>query len=398
MYRSIMATTPANRRDKVHIASANSCTIKDNAAMTTHETAAEDREFLLVEAFRGLAAALVVYTHYWASDATDLPWLRFSHTGVDLFFVLSGYVFGPYFFGKPIALFSFWTRRFFRIYPLYLLALACYLLEKVIRDIPLLYLFEHLSFTYVQSKAMAFYYNPPFWSLPAEVCFYLALPFIAWMMQLAKRSSQGMLGFGILTLLALAARLLLGSHANYDEENQAFILLHHLPGLAIEFLMGAWVWHWARQSENLGFALSLGLLACVAWAAFAWYFGKVGDQGIQASSLRGQLGALAALCYACILYASLRWLRVRRSSNVSSSSGLGFVCVWAGRLSYGTYLFHIAALRATQALVDQHSLELHLSPQWLALGLTVATSLLVHRYWEDPWRSFGRRLADSIGR
>lgn len=65
--------------------------------MNSSATEADQREFLLIEAFRGFAAFLVVYTHFWALSPGSPSLLRFAHTGVDLFFVLSGYVFGPYF-------------------------------------------------------------------------------------------------------------------------------------------------------------------------------------------------------------------------------------------------------------------------------------------------------------
>lgn len=125
----------------------------------------------LIEGFRGLAAALVLYTHYWGFSEGAWALLQFAHTGVDLFFVLSGYVFGAYIAGKPLHWGGFWLRRFFRIYPLYLLALGLYAIQKWMQGQPLLYLFEHLSFTYLQTKAMAFYYNPPFGAYPLKLPF-----------------------------------------------------------------------------------------------------------------------------------------------------------------------------------------------------------------------------------
>ena len=73
--------------------------------MNSSATEADQREFLLIEAFRGFAAFLVVYTHFWALSPGSPSLLRFAHTGVDLFFVLSGYVFGPYFFGNEFESF-----------------------------------------------------------------------------------------------------------------------------------------------------------------------------------------------------------------------------------------------------------------------------------------------------
>ena len=103
-----------------------------------------------VEAWRGLAAWMVVYAHYWAGADSSWPLLRFCFTGVDLFFVLSGFVFAPYFFGRPLVPRSFALRRFFRIYPAYLLALLIYVAMKYLDGQPLAYWWQHLVFAYLQ--------------------------------------------------------------------------------------------------------------------------------------------------------------------------------------------------------------------------------------------------------
>ena len=69
----------------------------------------------VIEAWRGVAAALVMYVHFWAFSAQDWPPLRLAHTGVDLFFVVSGFVFAPYLFGRPLAWRAHAVRRFFTL-------------------------------------------------------------------------------------------------------------------------------------------------------------------------------------------------------------------------------------------------------------------------------------------
>lgn len=57
-----------------------------------------------VELLRGMAALLVVVSHYQHLAGMDFGILRFAFSGVDLFFVLSGFVFAPYLFGRKICL------------------------------------------------------------------------------------------------------------------------------------------------------------------------------------------------------------------------------------------------------------------------------------------------------
>lgn len=110
---------------------------------------------------------MVVYAHYRPFVSPDVSLLSFSFTGVDLFFVLSGFVFAPYLFGRPLALREFAVRRFFRIYSAYFLALGIYVGLKTLTSEDLPYVGQHLLFAHLQTREMAFFYNPAFWSLPA---------------------------------------------------------------------------------------------------------------------------------------------------------------------------------------------------------------------------------------
>ena len=389
-------------------------------------TEAASTSSALIEGFRGLAAALVLYTHYWGFSEGAWALMQFAHTGVDLFFVLSGYVFGAYFAGKPLHWGGFWLRRFFRIYPLYLLALGLYALQKSMQGQPLLYLFEHLSFTYLQTKAMAFYYNPPFWSLPAEVAFYGVLPPLTWLMLRLQKGRWGrsdglacrpwLVAFGLVLFTAIIARAYLGYAANYNTENSAYLYLHHLPGVAVEFLLGASVWvftqgktlAWLKGRKIAAFVLSG---AVIAWLTLAAHFAELGDAGIRLSLLKGQIGGLAACCYALMLWGCLLWLKAsphqpseqdESCRNYKLRKGLRHLAQFSGKLSYGIYLFHMAALWAvtqwlsSQALLNHPLLGPWLSAPWLALALTLTLAWICHLAWEEPWRRLGRRLAARL--
>lgn len=353
-----------------------------------------------VEAWRGIAAFMVVYSHFWAFSGQDWPLLRMMFTGVDLFFVLSGFVFAPYFVDKALSVRGFAVRRFFRIYPAFLLALAVYVALKWQAGHPLLYLGEHLTFTFLQSRAMAFYYNPPFWSLPAEVAFYMVLPFLVWGLRSGSEGSGGWRRFAVLLGMACGLRLWIGFMSDRTQENLFFILNHHLPGLLLEFLLGVLTWRWCRWSGAWAWrwwALGLGL---VGWLALASWFGRVGDEGVDASWLRGQLSWLAALCFAAMLAGTLASPVARDNGKAYASfvtanpagAAVRWLGRWAGRLSYGVYLFHLAALQLVQHWREalQHW---PLGHQGVALLLTLTMAWLCWRLCEDPMRKWGRRLA-----
>jgi len=71
-------------------------------------------------------------------------------------------------------------------------------------------------------------------------------------------------------------------------------------------------------------------------------------------------------------------------------AGLMALALWAGHLSYGVYLFHMAALRAAEAWAPGWGLG---GTRALAVVLTLTIAAAVYLAWENPWRLFGRRWA-----
>ncbi len=392
-----------------------------------------------VEAWRGAAAWLVVYAHYWSAAAWSPDFLRFAFTGVDLFFVLSGFVFAPYFFGKSLPARPFWIRRFFRIYPAYVLALLVYMGLRWSEGGALLYVAEHFTFMYLQSREMAFYYNPVFWSLPSEVEFYLVLPVLAYLLRRWRRTLL-LAGVG-----ALLLRVALGYASDRAVENSAFILMHHLPGMGVEFLLGAAAWRISRQALGDWLRTLLFGLGLAGWLGLAFMFGQLGDAGIDQSWARGQMSWLAALCFALMLAGCLgacralgidsekepqrgqflpdlqahspamgqkagekwtaaallqpmlpksdRLLATAATDRAAPAPWLHASALWAGRLSYGVYLFHVGALRLLEPYRETLAQLPFASLQTVAVLLTLVLAWAAYVMWENPWRQWGRQLA-----
>ncbi|PXV52319.1 Peptidoglycan/LPS O-acetylase OafA/YrhL, contains acyltransferase and SGNH-hydrolase domains [Dyella jiangningensis] len=115
--------------------------------------------------------------------------------GVDLFFVLSGFLIGsqvlrPLAEGRGFAFGDFYLRRAFRILPAYLVVVAAYFIWPSIREVNLIQpLWQFLTFTLnllIEAKYhLAFSHA---WSLCVEEHFYLLFPLLAWW--LARRPSM----------------------------------------------------------------------------------------------------------------------------------------------------------------------------------------------------------------
>ena len=134
---------------------------------------------------RALAIILVLLFHYRLFDHP--AWLdvfgKFGWTGVDLFFVLSGYLISFQLFskikgGNKISFREFFIRRVFRIIPAYAVVVAIYFCVPAFREweaLPPLWRF----LTFTQNLGLDLRVNRTFshaWSLCIEEQFYLLLP------------------------------------------------------------------------------------------------------------------------------------------------------------------------------------------------------------------------------
>jgi peptidoglycan/LPS O-acetylase OafA/YrhL len=155
-----------------------------------------------LDGLRGIAILLVLLFHAIFQLQPATPWIkqwlaagRLAWSGVDLFFVLSGFLIGGILLDErssPRYFATFYIRRAFRILPLYYLALALFSL----RFLPLQQVFGHafklspnpvpwISYlTFTQNIAMALVGGlgavpmAATWSLAVEEQFYLTIPWI----------------------------------------------------------------------------------------------------------------------------------------------------------------------------------------------------------------------------
>jgi peptidoglycan/LPS O-acetylase OafA/YrhL len=129
-----------------------------------------------LDALRGLAVIMVVVCHYFLGIERQSAFSLAMGHGVDLFFVLSGFLISGLFFAEikrtgHIDSKRFWIRRGFKIYPPFyvFLTLTCIF---IFRGIPRPQIYAELFF--VQD-----YFSPLWvhtWSLAVEEQFYFTLP------------------------------------------------------------------------------------------------------------------------------------------------------------------------------------------------------------------------------
>src|SRR6266699_2842936 len=135
-----------------------------------------------LDLLRALAIILVVIYHAGIFGfALPNHWHRFGWVGVDLFFVLSGYLIGgqlltPLARGRAINLRRFFSRRALRIMPAYFFVLAVYFCLPYLREFPEISpLWKFLiSVQNIGLRGGTAFSHA--WSLAIEDQFYLLLP------------------------------------------------------------------------------------------------------------------------------------------------------------------------------------------------------------------------------
>jgi peptidoglycan/LPS O-acetylase OafA/YrhL len=148
---------------------------------------------------RAFAIVFVFLFHYqfyghpeWENEIGSFGW-----TGVDLFFVLSGFLIAGQLFstiarGKSIAIKEFFIKRFFRIIPPYLAVITLYALVPFLREREhFAALWKYLTFTF--NFGLDLHQTGTFthaWSLCVEEQFYLILPLMFWLFNYLKAGKK----------------------------------------------------------------------------------------------------------------------------------------------------------------------------------------------------------------
>ncbi|MET0519467.1 MAG: acyltransferase, partial [Burkholderiaceae bacterium] len=306
-----------------------------------------------LDTLRALAILLVFAYHYqvFVSRAPSFGWAsEIGWVGVDLFFVLSGYlianqIFGGLARGQVLSLPAFYGRRFLRTLPNYWVVLALYCLFPLAmggREPPPLWRF--LSFTQnIQLQPGTAFSHA--WSLCIEEQFYLLLP-LATVLGLRHVRSLRWAGavLGGLMLAAIAWRAWLWTRFGREAgdavqgyyPNVYYASLcrmdEFLPGVAVALLKHAHPQAWAGLLRRGQVVLTGALAACalLAWALLRGYY--IDGYGYGFAMTAFGYSAIA-LAFAALLVAALSPRTLLHRLRVPGAAALA---AW----SYAIYLSH----------------------------------------------------------
>jgi peptidoglycan/LPS O-acetylase OafA/YrhL len=336
-----------------------------------------------------------------------LPLIGDPDLGVDLFIMLSGFLMVFHYqlresrepWTEVSTWSSFWTRRFFRIAPLYyvMLAIAIALgpiifqsrmvidhFLNVTPQLPERYLDGslenialHLSFLFGLSPGHAFRTPLPDWSISLEMQFYAVLPFLMLFVQRLGwlRGSVGIVVAGV--LFATAIRL-----AGIDFPMPAFLPLK-MHVFAAGMLLAAAL-NTSRERAFVHYLLALMFVAI-----------PIGG-GMTLLREIVRLGLVTAF-FALIFHQHLPRPLAGPLNRISAFMGNRF-CHELGELSFGAYLIHLLIMQPVIAELIRaygHSIsdfQRFLLSVAITIPIVYALSAIGHRFIEMQGQKVGRML------
>jgi peptidoglycan/LPS O-acetylase OafA/YrhL len=325
-----------------------------------------------LDLLRALAIVWVMLFHSFLVGGlgADFAWLsRFGWAGVDIFFVLSGFLIGTQVLQQlqrsgTVSLGGFYARRAWRILPAFSAVLALYVFFPALREVPGLQPWWQFA-TFTMNLLIDYERNPAFshaWSLCVEEHFYLVFPLLAWV--LSRRAS-------VPRFLAVCAAVVLGGVAlrgatwlhfaaidpprNWFIEEIYYPTWMRLDGLLVGVMLASLRVYqpqgWERLQQHANAWLLGGALVC---AVAFWLFRE--RTGLLANTLGWPVLSLG---FGLLVFAG-----AGRRSLIGRWRVPGMA--WLAAISYSLYL--------------SHKIALHLVHMWLAPSLQGSRVLLFLSY------------------
>ncbi|MEP7280245.1 MAG: acyltransferase [Bacteroidota bacterium] len=308
-----------------------------------HEPASKlfNKRTPVLDGFRGLAILLVIGYHYSG-------FFSFGWVGVDLFFVLSGFLITGKLLesaGQKSYFYSFYLKRSLRIIPLYFFVLLFFFVvvpvffhSVVTASYKDLFKLQGYYWTFTVNIYESFHGWPdnialvPLWSLACEMQFYLVWPFVVLLIYRHKKKYQ-LLAFAALIISAVLFRLY-GNFFSYPFPIYRYVLLpSRVDAFACGAILAACIKNgWYTKFLQKGWVLSVVSLLLATAIMFnqhqLWYFG---------ATLVGAYGyTLNALFWAGLI--GFAWFV--RNTILEKALSVHWLTA-AGRYSYAMYIFHV---------------------------------------------------------
>ena len=366
-----------------------------------------------LDLLRAVAIVSVICTHAWIAGGMGygFGWIeQYGWMGVDLFFVLSGYLIGRQVLvrclrGDGVDVPAFYRQRAYRILPAYFAVVALYFLFPALREQAAIQpLWQFLTFTmnlFVDQSSLHAFSSA--WSLCVEEHFYLIFP-IAVLIMAPRASAKHVAGVLLGLMLAglawrgfawgQSAALAADGSGTWEMDGRRYMELVYYPtyarldgllcgiGLATLSVYRASLWERLQQHSN---ALALVGAATVLFAA--WIF-------------RDTLTFAACVFGFPILSVGLALLVASAASPASLLARMRLPgTAWIAATSYSIYLSHKAMLKLASRYLPDYLNHRGMLTFLCCLLVAITAAALLHYLVERPFlllRDRGREKAARL--
>jgi len=321
-----------------------------------------------IQLLRFIAASLVILNHAMGEFAGVKA---FGSFGVDIFFVISGFIISQI---TQAGTRDFFKKRLIRIVPLYwlftaLIAAVSYVHPQLLRTARWdpLHILASLFFIPQWTPSMEF--EPILklgWTLNLEIYFYLLFFFAT---RISARHREWICSAMLVVLFAAFSLLPLDPTSGFN---------FYAQDITLEFIYGMLLAVLYRQRGRLFLATPRPLkwvLLAASLVAF-WFTTEVSDFHLVRCVT---YGLPALICVFAVLSLEVEFKRL--SSRAQSA------CLAGGELSYPLYLVHIYVIGVVSRLLGAKSLG-YLAIFAIAWPVASLLSELVLRYYDVPLRRF----------
>jgi peptidoglycan/LPS O-acetylase OafA/YrhL len=291
-----------------------------------------------LDGLRGVAIILVLCRH----NLNFIPYFELGWIGVDLFFVLSGFLITDILLRTKESknfLSNFYIRRILRIFPLYYgVLLLFFLIAPSLQALQVQYHYyqsnQAMSWFHLQNWLYIFHQKPGdylllnhFWSLSMEEQFYLVWPFII----LAVKDSRWVARIACIILAAcIIGRFASWLYYGNGYTNFHFQWMTRFDGLCVGSLIATWRLSSYEQAKKKLLTMAFVLLGT---HLIAWVFAKTIFTSFPHFQFFGY-SSIAAI-FGIIVYVA-----VEKRTAWSKALIENPVLKYMGKISYGLYVYH----------------------------------------------------------
>lgn len=353
-------------------------------------------KFIHIDSIRAIAILLVILTHlgpiFKELDLVSYYLSLYGQMGVQLFFIASAFTLSNSSDNRQLETNKYKKyalRRFFRIAPVYYLAILMYSLFPIVikyssiipaifkQSIPIIVniFFINSLFPNILNKVV-----PGGWSISTEVLFYLIFPIIFILINNSKLLI--ILLVFVLTILFSQIGINILYYMGYPIANNSFSYFNILNQITV-FVIGICYYQLSKAGHmKLNVKVDMALFICLTLTSLYLWRLKI-------DYLFSIIPIISGLSFVFLIeiFRKINYLNLRFLTKI-------------GQASYSMYLFHFLVIDLFKLLLkvlNMNSGTINFIISYLlVLGITFIIANLSKIFYEDWWVNFGNKLISRI--